>query len=158
MTNFVQDAITNNVPVGQLTHVLSATYAQMSGMIGCPISAHAPQRQKGNQMSAISDHNTGANKVSPICERPSAGGNVYDGTFDLMSLGDARAQTYGWIYPDCKVIWITQQHVGHLLRLRKTVNLHRSTPSLGHMEGEMALHPPPSKLWQRFVFPDILVV
>ena len=48
-------------------------------------------------MSAITDHNTGANKVSPICERPSAGGNINDVTFDLMSFGDATAQNDDWM-------------------------------------------------------------
>ena len=92
ITNLVQHAIINNVPEGHLTHLVLAIYAQMSGMIGCPISAHAPQRPKGNQLGAISNHNTGANKVSPICERTPALENGFDAIFDYVSLGDAKAQ------------------------------------------------------------------
>ena len=92
ITNLVQHAITNNVPEGHLTSLVLAMYAQMSRMIGCPISAHAPQRPKGNQMGAISDHNTGANKVSPICEQTPAFENGFEGIFDHVSLGDAKAQ------------------------------------------------------------------
>ena len=92
ITNLVQHAITNNVPEGDLTHLVLAIYAQMSGMIGCPISAHAPQRPKGNQLGAISNHNTGANKVSPICERTPAIENGFEGIFDHVSVGDAKAQ------------------------------------------------------------------
>ena len=92
ITNLVQHAITNNVPEGHLTHLVLAIYAQMSGMIGCPIAAHAPQRPKGNQLGAISNHNIGANKVSPICERTPALENGFEAIFDHVSLGDAKAQ------------------------------------------------------------------
>ena len=74
-TTLVQDALTNNIPERHVTHLLSTKYTQMLWMTGCPISAHAPQRPKGNQMSAISNHNTGANKVSPINERTHGRGN-----------------------------------------------------------------------------------
>jgi len=92
ITNLVQHAINNNVPEGHLTHLVLAIYAQMSGMIGCPISAHAPHRPKGNQLGAISNHNTGANKVSPICERTPALENGFEAIYDDVSLGDAKAQ------------------------------------------------------------------
>ena len=89
MAPLVQDAITSNVPVSQLIQLLSTTYNQMSGMISCPISLHAPRIPKGNQMIAITDHNTGANKVSPVCKFPSDGQNVCEGIFDdLQSFGD----------------------------------------------------------------------
>ena len=74
-TTLVQDALTNNITERHVTHLLSTKYTQMLWMTGCPISAHAPQRPKGNQMSAISNHNTGANKVSPINERTHGRGN-----------------------------------------------------------------------------------
>ena len=93
ITPLVEDAIKNNVPVSELIRHLSLTYSQMSGIIGCPISAHAPRQPEGNQMSAIPDHNTGANKVSPICERPSAGGNVCIGQFDDL-FGDTLQDVY----------------------------------------------------------------
>ena len=94
MTPLVEDAIKNNVPVSELIRHLSVTYSQMSGIIGCPISAHAPRQPEGNQTSAIPDHNTGANKVSPICERPSAGENACIGQFDDL-FGDTLQDMYG---------------------------------------------------------------
>ena len=91
-TTLVQDALTNNIPERHLTHLLSTKHTQMLWMTGCPISAHAPQRPKGNQLGAISNHNTGANKVSPICERTPAIENGFEGIFDHVSVGDAKAQ------------------------------------------------------------------
>ena len=138
ITPLVEDAIKNNVPVSELIRHLSLTYSQMSGIIGCPISAHAPRQPEGNQMSAIPDHNTGATRLAP-----SANGHRLAG----MSVSDNLMISSVTL---CKMCMI-QTHFG-------TNNVHRSTPSLGHMEGEMALHPTPAKLRQRFVFPDILVV
>ena len=77
----VQQAIRQGVSPDDLVCRVRAAYTNERTTFGCHMpGANAPQPPNGTQMSGSTNHNTGANKVSPICERPLVDANVNDGT------------------------------------------------------------------------------